>query len=462
MKQKEKTSKLLPTLEFGLIFLSISIIFYFIPQVINFFGREFILTKFTLFEILIYALIFSIIFSVHRQVTKGNEVLVGIGAWFATVFEQIYEKLSIFSFAKKKKTKETKKTEKAMKKTESKKPKKKINIKNRIIFVVILAFFSTGAILYPPIMPHVQLPAEQLTATFFTFLGQDFGLTNTLIATFLTYAFLLIMGYGIYKQYKKGTRLIAGVPGFFVMIYEMLYDISINSVGKKHAKKIFPLFCTIFAVIMIANLMELIPGVDSIGLLHPSEHGYPVQQVTENVFLMVQEDASASAHDSHAQLYGVYPFLRAAATDLNFTLAIAVVAMASVQVYGVMQLGKGYFKKFWNIDGLIKMWKQPKFGGPLNMIKAFIDWIVGLLEIMSESAKIISFTFRLFGVIFAGQVLLFVVGSIVPVIPFVVQGPFYLLELFFGLLQAFVFGMLTMVFMKIASTSHAHEEVHED
>jgi len=135
-----------------------------------------------------------------------------------------------------------------------------------------------------------------------------------------------------------------------------------------------------------------------------------------------------------------------ASTDLNFTVAIAVISVVMTQVVGVRALGIGYFKKFWFTDTLFS---KPIFG--------VIDFLVGLLEIVADLAKILSFSFRLFGNIFAGSILLFVIGSLVPVFA---QSIFLMLEFFVGMIQAIVFGMLTMVFMSQATASH-HDEGEE-
>jgi F-type H+-transporting ATPase subunit a len=138
----------------------------------------------------------------------------------------------------------------------------------------------------------------------------------------------------------------------------------------------------------------------------------------------------------------VAPFVRPAATDLNVPLAIALISVVWTQIIGVQALGGSYFRKFF----------LPHMTG----MKA-IDLIVGLLELVSEFAKIVSFTFRLFGNIFAGVVLLFVMSFLVP---FFVPLPFYILELFVGFMQAFVFAILTLIFMSMATVGHGPDHDH--
>ena len=141
------------------------------------------------------------------------------------------------------------------------------------------------------------------------------------------------------------------------------------------------------------------------------------------------------------------PFLRGAATDLNFTFALAVIAVIAIQVFGVWALGVGYFGKFFNTGGMIS---KPIFG--------VIDFGVGLLEIVSEISKILSFGFRLFGNIFAGALLLSILGSLTVV---VVPSMLYVLELFVGAIQAYVFSMLALVFISQAVVSH-HGDDHAE
>jgi F-type H+-transporting ATPase subunit a len=194
-------------------------------------------------------------------------------------------------------------------------------------------------------------------------------------------------------------------------------------------------------MVLIANWMELIPGVDSIGWLEPSEHGYAVRELSKGVAILVKEEVP---HGEEG--FALVPFVRVVSTDLNFTVALALLSVFFTQIVGIKALGGHYFSKFWNTKTLFS---KPIFG--------VIDFAVGLLEIISEISKILSFSFRLFGNIFAGSVLLFVIGSLVPVFA---QSAFLLLEFFVGLIQAVIFGMLTMVFMSQAA--HGHEEQYEE
>ncbi|MDW8227644.1 MAG: F0F1 ATP synthase subunit A [Anaerolineales bacterium] len=142
----------------------------------------------------------------------------------------------------------------------------------------------------------------------------------------------------------------------------------------------------------------------------------------------------------------VVPFLRGTATDINFPFALAVITVLLTQVFGVWAQGPKYFEKFFQIRQLIH-------GGPFGAI----NFGVGLLEIILEFAKILSFGFRLFGNIFAGGLLLSIVGALTAV---AVPAGLYLFEVFFGIIQAYVFFLLATIFLSGATVAHGHEEHH--
>lgn len=335
------------------------------------------------------------------------------------------------------------------------KPQKKIF---RWIVLVVIVLNVIFASMFPPVQPHVQLPAENVSH--YPLFG-NFYLTNTLIATLIADVVLVLIALSIRRQIKQGKTVLTGIGGLFAFILEGLYSMTESTAGK-YAKKIFPYFATIFLLVLIVNWMELIPGVDSIGILHESEHGYPVREIIPGVLSTLEKPEADAGHGEaekeHGGGYGLIPFVRVASTDLNFTIALALSSVVMTQVIGIQALGLGYFKKYWNTSSLGRSIKQVRFGNPLDFIKGFIDVIVGILEIIAEIAKIISFSFRLFGNIFAGSVMLFVLGTLVPVfIQFGLLG----LELFVGAIQAFVFGMLTMVFMSQATHGHGDDHAEE-
>ncbi len=179
---------------------------------------------------------------------------------------------------------------------------------------------------------------------------------------------------------------------------------------RRQSKKFFPLVATIFIFVILSNWVELAPGLGTVGLW-----------------------------ETHNGERILVPFLRSGSADLNMTLAIAIVSVFSVQFLGIAAIGVGkYARKFF-----VNPFHKPYFVGTF----------VGLLELVSEMSKMISFSFRLFGNIFAGEVLLMVILFLVP---YFVPLPFLFLELFVGFVQALVFSMLTLVFLKMAATSAEH------
>lgn len=298
-----------------------------------------------------------------------------------------------------------------------------------------------------PIMPHVYLPGEKLTE------HPWFGVfypTNTFVGLILADLIVIAIAIGVSRGVRSGKMVLTGISGAVEALLEMLHGMTEGTAGK-WTKQIFPWFATITLLVLAANWSGLLPGVETFGWIEKYEgHGYPLRQIGPITTIWDEGKAEAAAgEESHAESYAVVPFLRPVSTDLNFTFALAVVAVVMVQVMGFRSQGIAYLWKFWNVGGLFN---KPIFG--------FIDFGVGLLELVSEFSKILSFAFRLFGNLFAGAVLIFVMGSLTRVFA---PAMFYMLEFFVGLIQAIVFGMLTMVFMSQATQGHGgehHEEAH--
>jgi F-type H+-transporting ATPase subunit a len=311
--------------------------------------------------------------------------------------------------------------------------------KHRWILLLLIILSVIGVNLIAPVQPHIQVAAENLSEKpLFTLpVVGDFYLTNTLTAMLLMDIVIILVALGVRRAAKKNELAPGGVGSVFEMLVEMLYNLTENTAGK-YAAKIFPWFATILIVVLFANLLKILPGFETIGFLHPSEHGYATQALGGGWFTLKNTPASDG--------YVLAPFLRGVSTDLNFTTALALIAVFMIQVIGVQANGARYFEKFINVRTIFK---KPLFG--------VIDFIVGLLELISEFAKILSFTFRLFGNMFAGMVLLAVVGVMLPVF---MPSFIMLFELFVGVIQAFVFGMLTMVFMAQATITHNAEAEH--
>jgi len=308
-----------------------------------------------------------------------------------------------------------------------------------------------------PILPTIKLPAEMVVR-----LGAigpfQVGVTNTLIATILADIVLVILAALATAKIRAGSPgawVPRGLQNLFEWIIEALYSLAESVLGKR-TRQVFWLGATIFLFILVANWMELLPGVDSIGILeHPHEPGTAYSRNGPLLVMPEIKNEAKPAPGEHPEGekheysgWELIPFVRAAATDLNVPLALALISVVMTQVYGFRALGVQYMGRFIATKRLGE-----------GKAMGLIDLAVGALEAISEFAKIISFTFRLFGNIFAGQVLLFVMAAFL--IPFLVFGTliFYSLEIFVGLIQAVVFMMLTFVFIAMATAGHGEEHI---
>ena len=344
----------------------------------------------------------------------------------------------------------------------SEKPKQRVWARWVVLAAIILGlflftgFFGIGLGI-KTIMPEVFLPGERLSETpLFGISG--LYMTNTFVGLIGADIVVLLIAFGVYRGVKSGKMVLTGISGAIEALMEMLHGITEGTAGK-WTKFIFPWFATITLLVLAANWLGLIPGVETIGLIHEGHGEYDTKvlftvgnlevktiwdngEVAEADAMHAEETAEGEHHGA-----AVVPFFRPVSTDLNFTFALAIVAVIMVQVAGFKSQGMAYMTKFWNVK---HFFSKPIFG--------FIDWAVGLLEVISEFSKILSFAFRLFGNLFAGAVLIFVMGSLVPVFA---PAMFYMLEFFVGLIQAVVFGMLTMTFMAQATIGHGdHDEAH--
>ena len=314
------------------------------------------------------------------------------------------------------------------------------------MLALIIAGLILGGIL-PAARPEITVAPERLIETplFSWPVIGDFYLVNTLPTLAVTILLIVVLAYFANRSMKQSLKTDLVPRGFGAImeaILELLYNLTEGSAGAKWAPVIFPWFATIMIYVLLANLLKLIPGFESIGILRPAAAGHPITDLGWLGNILPGDQANG---------YILVPFFRGISVDLNFTFALALIAVVMIQVVGFRAQGFGYLSKFFNVR---TMFKVPFFGA--------MDFIVGLLELISEISKILSFAFRLFFNMFAGIIL-------VAVIAFLPTGRFaifpsmlYLFELFVGVIQAFVFGMLTMVFMAMATAGHAHEEEHHE
>lgn len=454
-------------------------------------------------------------------------------------------------------------------------------------FVALLMFLAGVfvALRVPPVIPFIQLPGEKFPEGF-NIPFVDIRWTNTMVGSVIVWIVLLLFAIYVTRRRPKDGNEVP--PGGFYYLFEVLFEGLMGFVGGiaggRHFRLIFNMFMTIFLVVLMANWMELVPGVDTIGFIHPhvkekydaekdeyklvTTDGYEIYQGFLGVSYVngqcdwispadeaaadqaalanaeqarlaaaeglavkaayaryqadkdghgddaTQEGGDGHGTDDHAEEavepneaaaaydevlaarvaekqarrdrscytgvaaapwqdgyepydkskakgislhpdpseeeaklvpWVVLPFVRVPSTDLNMTLTIALISFVMIQFIGFKALGIGYLTKFFNFGTLFKS----PLGG--------IDVAVGLLELIGDFAKILSFSFRLLGNIFAGSILLFVMSFLVPILPW----PFFILEFFVGVIQALVFALLTAIFMNLATISHHHDDDHD-
>jgi F-type H+-transporting ATPase subunit a len=249
---------------------------------------------------------------------------------------------------------------------------------------------------------NISIAAEPL----FTLGGVS--ITNSLmIGALVSVLLMIILTSLVRKRQAVPGRVQAAVEVTFEALVDLIESVTHD---KAQARKFFPLVATIFLFVLFSNWAGLLPGVGTVGL-NAEHHGEAT----------------------------IIPFLRSTSADLNFTLALSLIVVFVVQFAGIAALGvRKYGAKFF-----ISPFHKP-YG---------IGTLVGILELISEIGKTISFTFRLFGNVFAGEVLLTVMLHLVP---YALPVPFLMMEVFVGLIQALVFAMLTLVFLKMATVEAVH------
>lgn len=244
-------------------------------------------------------------------------------------------------------------------------------------------------------------------------------ITNSLINSFLAVAFFVILALAL----RGRTKII---PKGLQNLAEMMLEFMLNFMdqvthSRERSRRFLPLVGTLFLFILFSNWLSQLPGTGSIGLWE--EH--------------------------HGQLV-IVPFLRPATSDLNLTLALAVTAVAASHLFGIITIG--FFKHLNKFIQLGTLWQSLRRGG-MSIFVALIEMLVGVIEIFSEIAKVISLSLRLFGNIFAGEVLLTVIASLAA---YLIPLPFIALEILVGAVQATVFSVLALVYLTMmTATDHA-------
>jgi F-type H+-transporting ATPase subunit a len=336
---------------------------------------------------------------------------------------------------------------------------------SRLIAIGAVALFLVGFIFLRGPTPHIAIKAEALTSV------GSVAITNTMITGWVI---VVLIAIGVFVATRKWTLIPSGIQNFVEAAMEGFYTLVTNIAGEENGRRFFPVVATIFFFIVISNWLSLTPVFNVIGWVGHEDS--PATQIEEQGFVhgIIFEDAGPfsvipfsgpgnlrvtsdknviekddpegvqkyeEAKADGKKVGELIPLFRGINTDLNTPLAIAIVAVIAVEWWGISTLGLfTYGGKFFN------------FHGP-------IDFFVGILELVSEIVRLVSFTFRLFGNMFAGEVVILMFTFLTPLI---LTLPFYGLEIFVGAIQAFIFSMLTLVFGVMAVSHHGDHDTAEE
>jgi len=386
-----------------------------------------------------------------------------------------------------------------------------------LIAVAAIALMASGFLFVGGVAPAIVVAPEHI----FDIAG--IHVTNTMFTSWWVVAILCILGFVVGRNL---SLVPSGFSGGIEAMVEAFYNVVVSVAGEQNGRRFFPLVATIFFFVLTSNYFGLLPMNNIIGKPEPDHtvagkqvvfgqtqvpilgqlayiplkpqaldiaggdhailppgfeggHGAadthsapaapgkaaPEKAPAHNAVLGASEAlvsseprvapaaSGAAAQEDGEHPEGTFsgalaPYFRSVNTDINAPLAIAIFSFIFVEFWGLQTLGPAYLKKFFAFDAVFKR-------GPLGLIDIF----VGILEFVSELSRMVSFTFRLFGNIFAGEVLLLMMSFLVP---FLLVDVFYGLELFVGLIQAFVFAMLTLVFAVTAVSHHGDGEHHAE
>ncbi len=280
--------------------------------------------------------------------------------------------------------------------------------------------------------PHVAVAPEVL------FSIGSFGVTNSLLTALIVDVILVLIAFFATRNMQMVPR---GLQNAMEAILEALYNL-LRNISPKFIDVAWPLVATLFLFVLTSNWLGLLPIGTPIGVCHHSAEAsarlaYVQEGPQAGAIKLIPAAAAAAEEASYTTCgegYSLIPWLRPPSTDLNFTFAIAILSFVFFEYWGFRTLGIGYLSKFFNLKGIMSF--------------------VGIIEFISELIKPIALALRLFGNIFAGEVLIAVLTFMVPL---VLPMPIYAFELFVGFIQALVFALLTMAFLSIATTSHEGE-----
>jgi F-type H+-transporting ATPase subunit a len=341
-------------------------------------------------------------------------------------------------------------------------------VNKRFLIIGLLAFTVAAAavsfLVIKPSKPIIVIHGEPLATV------GPLDILNTLFSAWVIMALLLMVSF---MAVRKAALIPSGFYNFFEAIIEGIFNFITGIAGERHGRRFFPVIATFFIYIAFANWLSLTPIFNSIGAympLHAEEDKFHEHAVVfkeagginllsfgaEDVELhadecaaghegdecrhhAIEEAEAASAPGDDEKIGVLFPYLRGINTDLMTPLSFAIVSVFFIEYWGITTVGFfRYMSRFFTL-------RSP------------IDAIVGLLEFVAEAARLVSFAFRLFGNMLAGEILILVMTFLLAVItPVMIL--FYGLELMVGGIQAFVFAMLTLVFAMLAVSEHGGEQ----
>lgn len=253
----------------------------------------------------------------------------------------------------------------------------------------------------------------------------SFTVTNALLTSWIAVLIIVVLAVALKKNLKS-------VPNKLQHIFEVIYTGGLElcdqvTGSRSKSRKVFPLVICIFFFVLVNNWIGIFP-FGGLGLVERGVEGL-----------------------------AFIPFIRSGTADINTTLALAIMSVIGANLFGITSIGVWkMFNKYVNLTTLAGIPKKVRHD-PMVLVIAPVTFFVGLLEIIGEFAKIASLSFRLFGNVFAGEVLL---ASMAALLAYVLPVPFLFLEILVGVIQAFIFSMLTLVYFTVASEDHSEHEEH--
>lgn len=255
----------------------------------------------------------------------------------------------------------------------------------------------------------------------------NFPITNSLITSWLAVFIIIIISISLRAKLKEIPK---GLQNFFEMILEGALSLCDQVTGnRKISNKLFPLAFAIFVFVLVNNWIGILP-LGGFGLIEHSGEGA-----------------------------SFVPFIRSGTADVNTALMLSLMSVIGANLFGIMSIGIWkYFNKYVNLKALASIPRKVR-KEPVILMMAPVTFFVSLLELVGEFTKVASLAFRLFGNVFAGEVLLLAMSAI---FAYLLPLPFLFLEVFVGLIQAFIFAILTLMYFSMAAQDHDEHESHEE